>query len=59
MATEPLQIEWLPQPLEVTDEQKALIIKDPLPVIATLLDFTLPSEAEKGEHGGLKRLEEF
>ena len=59
MATEPLQIEWLPQPLEVTDEQKPLIIKDPLPVIATLLDFTPPSEAEKAEHGGPKTLEEF
>ena len=59
MATEPIQIEWLPQPLEVTDEQKVLIIKDPLPVIATLLDFTPPSEAEIAEHGGPKTLEEF
>ena len=59
MATEPLKIKWLPQPLEVTDEQKALTIKDPLPVIATLLDLTPPSEAEKAKHGGLKILEEF
>ena len=59
MATKPLQIEWLPQPLEVTDEQNALIIIDPLPVIATLLNFTPPSEAEKVKHVVPKTLEEF
>ena len=59
MATAPLQIEWLPQPIQIPDNKKTMVIKDPLPVIATLLDFIPPSAEDKAEHAGPKILEEF
>ena len=59
MATELLQIEWLPQPSNFPEDKQSLVIKDPLPVIATLLNFTPPSEEDKAEWPGPKSLEEF
>ena len=59
MATEPLQIEWLPQPSNFPEDKQSLVIKDPLPVIATLRNFTPPSEEDKAEWPGPKSLEEF
>ena len=38
MATEPLAIEWLPQPLNIDEAMhKALVIRNPLPLIAKML----------------------
>ena len=59
MATVPLQIKWLHQPIQIPDDKKAIIIKDPLLVIATLLDFIPPSKEDKVEHASPKTLEEF
>ena len=59
MATAPLQIKWLPQPIQIPDDKKTMIIKDPLPVISTLLDFIPLSAEDKAEHAGPKTLEEF
>ena len=59
MATEPLQIEWLPQPSNFPEDKQSLVRKDPPPVIATLLNFTSPSEEDKAEWPGPKSLEEF
>ena len=59
MATVPLQIEWLPQPIQISEDKKVMIIKDPLPVIAILLDFNPPSNEDRAEHAGPRILEEF
>ena len=60
MATEPLQIEWLPLPINIPEDKKKLVIRDPLPVIATILDFDPPSADDKEQWGdGPKTLEQF
>ena len=52
MATEPLAIEWQPQPLQV-DEAAAevLVIKNPLPVVVKALGFNEPSAEQAAEYG--------
>ena len=60
MATEPHQIEWLPLPITIPEDKKKLVIRYPLPVIATILDFVPPSEEDKEQLGdGPKTLEQF
>ena len=52
MATEPLAIEWQPQPLQVDEvAAKALVIKNPLPVVAKALGFNEPSAEQAAEYG--------
>ena len=60
MASEPLQIEWLPLPIDIPEEKKKLVIRDPILVIATILDFVPPSDEGKEQWGtGPKTLEQF
>ena len=52
MATEPLAIEWQPQPLQVDEASaKALVIKNTLPVVAKALGFHEPSAEQAAEYG--------
>ena len=59
MASEPLQIEWLPLPINIPEDKKQLVIRDPLPIVATILDFVPPSDEDKEYWGGPKTLEQF
>ena len=52
MATEPLAIKWQPQPLQVDEAAaKALVIKNPLPVVAKAFGFHEPSPEQAAEYG--------
>ena len=58
MATEPLAIEWQPQPLQVDEAAaKALVIKNPLPVVAKALGFHEPSPEQAAEYGPTNALD--
>ena len=58
MATEPLAIEWQPQPLQVDEAAaKVLVIKNPLPVVAKALEFHEPSVEQAAEYGPTNALD--
>ena len=47
MESGPRQIEWLPLPINIPKDEKQLVIRDPLPIVTTILDFVPPSEEDK------------
>ena len=58
MATEPLAIEWQPQPLQVDEAAaKVLVIKNPLPVVAKALGFNEPSAEQGAEYSPTNALD--
>ena len=58
MATEPLAIEWQPQPLQVDEVvAEASVIKNPLPVVAKTLGFHEPSAEQAAEYGPTNALD--
>ena len=58
MATEPLAIEWQCHPLQVAEAAaKALVIKNPLPVVAIALGFHEPSVEQAAKYGPTNALD--
>ena len=58
MSTEPLAIEWQPEPLQVDEAAgKVLVIKNPLTVVAKALGFNKPSAEQAGKYGPTNALD--
>ena len=52
MPTHQLQIEWQPQQIEVSEDlNKALVIKDPLALIAQAIGVPTPPKEERVKYG--------